>query len=380
MSRPETTPAESRVRALRTLVVALFVLGLVVASAASGNVAAVLVVAGILGAVGGGLALLRGRSDVLRIRSRGGACAVLAASIAGLFLGGTAFGAPALPHGADLAATAVVASPAPKKAPAKGTALALLETLPVKGRAPMTGYLRTTVFGAAWLDVDHNGCDTRNDVLRRDLTAVTGSRCRVASGVLHDPYTGTTIHFVRGAGTSTAVQIDHMVPLGDAWRTGAQALTQTQRERLANDPINLLAVDGPTNESKGDGDAATWLPKQKTYRCTYVAHQVGVKHAYGLWVTTAERAAMRRVLSACPTLAAPVSTLAKGAGATAAPKPSAAPKSTRAPKPSVAPTASAPVHGGSYCATRGATARTVTGTAVTCTTSATDARLRWRRS
>jgi len=191
-----------------------------------------------------------------------------------------------------------------------GSALALLATLPVKGKAPKTGYARVKDFGAAWMDVDRNGCDTRDDVLRRDLTAVTGTRCTVRTGVLHDPYTRKIIDFRRGRSTSTAVQIDHVVALSEAWQTGAQQLSQAQRERLANDPINLIAVDGPTNEAKGDGDAATWLPPNKAFRCTYVAHQVAVKAAYHLWVTSAERSAIQRVLAACPDAPAPRSTLA----------------------------------------------------------------------
>jgi hypothetical protein len=197
----------------------------------------------------------------------------------------------------------------PRRA-AAGTALALLATLPVKGKAPLTGYARTADFGTAWLDVDRNGCDTRNDVLRRDLTATTGTGCRVLTGDLRDPYTGRPIAFVRGVRTSTAVQIDHVVALANAWRTGAQKLSQAQRIDLANDPVNLFAVDGPTNEAKSDGDAATWLPPVKSFRCTYIAHQVAVKVAYGLWVTPAERAAMQRVLSACPAIRAPASTTA----------------------------------------------------------------------
>lgn len=182
-----------------------------------------------------------------------------------------------------------------------------LATLPTKGRAPKTGYARTR-FGTAWTDttdspLGHNGCDTRNDILRRDLvdeTVRTGTRgCVVLSGVLHDPYTARSIAFHRGS-TSSAVQIDHVVPLGDAWQTGAQQLSEQQRTQLANDPLELLAVDGPTNESKGDGDAATWLPPDKAYRCAYVARQVAVKQAYRLWVTAAERAAMVRVLDRCP--------------------------------------------------------------------------------
>jgi hypothetical protein len=197
----------------------------------------------------------------------------------------------------------------------------VLATLAVKGRAPMTGYARTAEFGSAWLDVDRNGCDTRNDVLRRDLTDTTGTGCRVLSGRLRDPYTRKVIDFVRGQRTSMAVQIDHVVALGEAWQTGAQRLSQAQRVDLANDPINLFAVDGPTNEQKGDGDAATWLPPNKSFRCTYVAHQIGVKKTYGLWVTAAERDVMRRILASCPTMKAPTSTVSHVVLPLPAPKP-----------------------------------------------------------
>jgi hypothetical protein len=167
----------------------------------------------------------------------------------------------------------------------------------------MTGYDRTR-YGTAWADIDRNGCDTRNDILRRDLASVTvkagTNGCLVLAGVLHDPYTGTTIDFVRGVATSWHVQIDHVVALGDSWQKGAQQWSAAKRERYANDPLNLLAVDGSSNEAKGDGDTATWLPPNQPYRCAYVARQVAVKRAYGLWVTQAERDAMQRVLRTCP--------------------------------------------------------------------------------
>ncbi|WP_154654171.1 GmrSD restriction endonuclease domain-containing protein [Acidipropionibacterium thoenii] len=194
------------------------------------------------------------------------------------------------------------ATNAPAKSAAQGTALAALAKVPVKGRAPKTGYSRAQ-FGQAWADVNRNGCDTRNDILARDLTSRTvkaGTHgCVIASGVLNDPYTAKYIHFTRGNGTSTAVQIDHVVALSDAWQTGAQKLSSTQRRQLANDPLELLAVDGPTNEKKGDGDAATWLPANKSFRCQYVARQVAVKVRYKLWVTPAEHDAIYRVLSGC---------------------------------------------------------------------------------
>jgi hypothetical protein len=193
--------------------------------------------------------------------------------------------------------------PSPAATPAAGTALAAVDLLGVKGRAPRTGYERD-LFGEGWVDVDRNGCDTRNDVLARDLTDVTykpGTRdCVVLSGTLADPYSGTTIEFLRGQDTSPLVQIDHVVALADAWQKGAQAWDEATRVVFANDPLNLLAVDGALNRQKGSGDAATWLPPNRGFRCAYVARQVAVKLAYGLWVTPAERDAMVRVLSACP--------------------------------------------------------------------------------
>lgn len=188
-----------------------------------------------------------------------------------------------------------------------GTALDLLGTLAVKGRSAKTGYTRAA-FGPAWTDTDRNGCDTRNDVLRRDLRAKTlkaGTHgCVVLSGDLApDPYTRRTIRFVRGRGSE--VDIDHVVPLGDAWQKGAASWPFGKRLALANDPLNLLAVDASTNRAKGDGDAATWLPPNKTYRCAYVARQVAVKAKYRLWVTAAEREAIVRVLSSCPDQPAP---------------------------------------------------------------------------
>jgi hypothetical protein len=188
-----------------------------------------------------------------------------------------------------------------------GSALAGLATLGVKGRAPKTGYARTK-FGAAWADVDRNGCDTRDDVLRRDLTSLrfraSMGGCVVIAGVLADPYTGRSISFAKAA--AAKVQIDHVVALSDAWQTGAQQLPESTRLALANDPLNLLAVDGPANQQKGDSDAATWLPPRKAFRCAYVSRQVAVKARYHLWVTTAERDAIARTLHSCPLQPLPV--------------------------------------------------------------------------
>ncbi|MEN9967234.1 MAG: hypothetical protein RL036_467 [Actinomycetota bacterium] len=179
-------------------------------------------------------------------------------------------------------------------------AVKVLAKLQVKGRAPKTGYSRS-LFSDGWGDIGY--CDTRNYILKRDLRSITwrsGENCIVATGVLQDPYTGATINFVRGVKTSLAVQIDHIVAVSDAWQKGAQQMTPGNRYSFYNDPLNLLAVDGPSNESKGDGDAATWLPPNKAFRCTYVSRQIAVKAKYKLWVTSAEKDAMSRVLSACP--------------------------------------------------------------------------------
>ncbi|BDV31411.1 GmrSD restriction endonuclease domain-containing protein [Microbacterium terricola] len=231
--------------------------------------------------------------------------------------------AEATPEATPEASTSPTRSPAatatpsaPAVAPEPGTAAALLETLPVKGRAPKTGYEREAQYGTAWIDVDRNGCDTRNDILARDLTEIDRpAGCRVLSGTLDDPYTGSTIDFVRGNTTSTAVQIDHVVALVDSWQKGAQRLSQAERVALANDPLNLFAVDGHTNAQKGGSDAASWLPPQKAFRCEYVAHQVSVKAAYHLWVTQAEHDAIAGVLAVCPGQVAYTSTLAAAASA-----------------------------------------------------------------
>ena len=207
---------------------------------------------------------------------------------------------PGTSPGLEPGASSVPGAGAPT-ATATGDAADLLATLPVKGKAPKTGYDRTDEFGSAWQDVDDNGCDTRNDILARDLTAtVTDDTCRVLSGTLLAPYTGESVAFERGETSSMLVQIDHLVALSNAWQTGAQQLDRAERIALANDPLNLLASDGSSNARKGDGDAATWLPAQKSFRCEYVARQISVKAAYGLWVAPAEHDAMGRILVACP--------------------------------------------------------------------------------
>jgi hypothetical protein len=199
--------------------------------------------------------------------------------------------------------SAIVAlSTFPNAMAATSTAETILDSLEVKGRAPKTGYTRAQ-FGQTWADVNRNGCDTRNDILQRDLTEVVfriGTKnCVVESGTLIDPYSGTTIYFVKGEKSSMEVQIDHVVALSNAWQTGAFKLTLTKRTEFANDPENLMAVQGRLNSQKGDGDAATWLPPLKSYRCTYVSKQIAIKAKYGLWVTAPEKTAMKNILARC---------------------------------------------------------------------------------
>jgi hypothetical protein len=197
------------------------------------------------------------------------------------------------------------------------SAAQVLEELPVDRAASGEDYDRLEQFGD-WADPDGNGCDARNDILARDLTGVVvDDDCRVLSGVLHDPYTGATIDFVRGPATSADVQIDHVVALKNAWITGADRLTRDQRVALANDPLNLQAVDGPTNGDKSASDAAAWLPPAEGYRCEYVARQIAVKAKYQLFVTAGEKEAMAEVLAGCPEQALP--TEVPGAEETAPP-------------------------------------------------------------
>lgn len=177
-----------------------------------------------------------------------------------------------------------------------------LDALLVRDADPDAGYERER-FGSGWADLDRDGCDTRQEILARDLrsTALDPDGCAVLSGSLDDPYTGATLPFERGAG-SADVQVDHVVALSDAWRTGAQEWDTARRLAFANDPANLLAVDGGANQDKGGSDASEWLPASG-YACAYVVRQVRVKAAYGLWVVPDEARAMRRTLGSCRTVA-----------------------------------------------------------------------------
>jgi len=202
----------------------------------------------------------------------------------------------------------LVAGISPSQADSVPSGLTIIEAKVTKGRAAKTGYTRAQ-FGQTWADVDRNGCDTRNDILKRDLTGHVYKEktreCVVLSGTLVDPFSGETINFVRGNVSSMEVQIDHVVAMSNAWQTGAFKLSIKERTAFANDPINLLAVKGRLNSQKGDGDAATWLPPLKSFRCDYVARQIAVKIKYKLWFTAPEKEAMIRILMSCPEQALP---------------------------------------------------------------------------
>lgn len=207
--------------------------------------------------------------------------------------------------GTVAAASPSSAAPTPSETPVQAlnppsAAFLALDDLSVAARGTMSDYDREALFGG-WIDADGDCEDTRNEVLARDLTGVTSDNgCTVETGTLADPYTGTTIDFVRGVTTSGAVQVDHVVSVGNAWVTGARRLSQAERVAFYNDPLNLLAVDGPSNGAKSDEDASGWLPPDEAFACDMVAVQIAVKTKYALWVTAPEKNAMAEVLSTCP--------------------------------------------------------------------------------
>jgi hypothetical protein len=225
-------------------------------------------------------------------------------------------------------ATATATAVASKPRGSSRNALVALEMLRVKGRAPKTDYDRQQ-FGDGWATVA--GCDMRDRILTRDLIQKTyepGDTCAVQSGHLNDPYTAAQITFARGG--ASEVDIDHVVALSDAWQKGAQQWTADTRVAFANDPLNLLSVDAHINRAKGDGDAATWLPPNKRFRCDYVARQIAVKRKYKAWITQAEHDSIETVLKTCPTeklpragvIRVPVVPTRKAPTATPTPKPS----------------------------------------------------------
>ncbi|CAM4190494.1 HNH endonuclease family protein [Kibdelosporangium persicum] len=206
-------------------------------------------------------------------------------------------GCAALPTGPNVPITHV-----PPGTPDAATARTQLAALVVQAPASLAGYVRSCesgaacVFGRPWIDVDGDGCDQRSQVLARDLSGVSRKegRCAVTSGTLQDPYTGDTVTSV------SKIQIDHVVPLAEMWRSGASTWTLDRRALAANDLRNLVAVQGKTNQAKGDQTPDQWMPPNTGYACPYARIYVGVKAAYALTTTTTERAALDRALAACP--------------------------------------------------------------------------------
>lgn len=252
-------------------------------------------------------------------------------------------------------------------------ALSMLNSLPVKGKAPATGYNRNKKFGNGWKDFDKDKCDERQDTLSRDMSKVKykdRKKCTVSSGTLHDSYTGKRINWKVKAGS---VDIDHVVALKNAWISGGQKLSQSQRQALANDPLNLMASSATANRQKGAKNTAEWLPKNKSFRCQYVATQVSVKKKYALSVTGAEKTAMKKVLNTCKNQKAAKVKPIKPNGSKVTPKP-------KSPKKVESHYIKGTVHPGSYCkqADRGKKGKSKAGKTYTCKTSKTDSRLRWR--
>lgn len=183
-----------------------------------------------------------------------------------------------------------------------GSALAVLETLPVK--EPIVGGYDRDSFGPSWEDVDNNGCDTRNDILQRDLENITlDGSCKVQTGTYADPYTATTINFDRSSGNGGGIDIDHIVALSAGYKTGGAEWSAAKRLQFANDPLNLISSEAGANRFKKDKDASQWLPSSSgnpAFDCQYVARQISVKQKYEAWVTAPEKDAMKAVLATCP--------------------------------------------------------------------------------
>ncbi|MGP5165083.1 GmrSD restriction endonuclease domain-containing protein [Arthrobacter rhombi] len=267
-------------------------------------------------------------------------------------------------------------------------ALAVLDTITVKGKAPATGYDRGGQFGSGWKDPDGNSCDARQDILTRDMTNLKykdSRHCLVASGTLADLYTGKTIHWSVGW---NLVDIDHMVALKNVWISGGQKLSYEQRVAIANDPLNLFSSDASANRQKGDKNAAEWLPSNKPFRCQYVATQVSVKKKYSLAVTAPEKEAMQRVLGKCTNQRAakfkPITPAGKGQQAHSKPTKKAPAKTpaNNGKKPSTSKGSAAQVSPGTFCKGADAGKKGIgkkNGKTYTCKASSTDERLRWRQ-
>jgi len=305
-----------------------------IALGATSGISGVLTFAGLAGAAVTVVALVRGHVDWARLRTRRVAGAGLVGSVVVCGVGASMAAPPVVTRPAAVVSSEATSRSAPASAaayvpeatsasaaasvmpaPSKSqdalsrmaasadasSALAALVALPVRTGPAPRGYVRSA-FGQAWADVDRNGCDTRNDALRRDLTGLVikpgTNGCTVTSGSLEDPYGGHTVSYVRGGST---VEVDHVVSLADAWASGANRWDLSARTAFANDPLELLATTTALNQAKGDKNAARWLPPAVSFRCQYASLQVAIKSKYTLTVTAAERAAIGKVLTGCTT-------------------------------------------------------------------------------
>lgn len=245
----------------------------------------------------------------VRVGAAGGAVLLLGAALAGCKVedlseaGASPSGGP---PAADARGTSPLADPDGTKSGLaaisseedEAKARDLISKVDTKGRGPKTGYDRDE-FGYAWMDtadgvpLAHNGCDTRNDLLKlhgSDVRFRAGSDCVVVSMNLYDPYTGKDIAWKKAE--ATEVQIDHVVPLSYAWQMGAARWDKEKRRQLANDVLNLLPVSGSANSSKSDSGPASWLPPSKAIRCSYAVRFAQVAQKYELAVTAADRSTM----------------------------------------------------------------------------------------
>jgi len=200
----------------------------------------------------------------------------------------------------DGGTAAVTAPPSPVGEVGAADARQLLHDIPVRGRAPKTGF-RRILYGQGWPTV--GGCDMRNRILSRDLVDVVyrpGTHdCVVQSGILHDPYTGKIVRFRKGDTTSSLVQVDHRYALALSWQQGARQWSKARREQFASDPGNLVAVDGSINEAKGASGPGSWLPPNREYRCRYVIDFVVVAARYELSMNPGDHRAAEAVLDRC---------------------------------------------------------------------------------
>ena len=197
------------------------------------------------------------------------------------------------------AVTVVPDNPSATPEPTSETtkALEVAQALKIRGRAATTNYSRDA-FGSAWKDVDRNGCDTRNDILKRDFTTATFKAgtgdCKVIGGTWTDPYSNESYTFDKAP---SGAQIDHVVSLKNAWQMGADMWTDEMRVEYANDPLNLLVTIASLNRQKSDSNAASWLPPYKPERCRFIATQVAVKAKWELYVTQSEKDVFISILS-----------------------------------------------------------------------------------